>query len=275
MGTSSPYGGHKDSNPLLPPDYDGDGLPGGDDIPDNGEMPPGNLPDGPQPPIPPQGTSWQYAKTSMSQYITGRTPSGRDGVKHVVKSYGQAAGRTAGMMRTSSSGIQVGYVLAQFLSNRYSETETVFARINAILQSETDIKTALSKIADAISPVPEGKEDAVARDSVTNTLCQLYEYMEDNNLDVSNLNDLDSALQEQLLTTYVSEYIWGRMLNDLQTCFEKYADTPRRAAEVEKEFKDYIYAKVSVEVYKCAQNSQANAGFNVEKMFHDCYAGLM
>lgn len=275
MGTSSAYGGHKDSSPLLPPDFDGDVLPDGDHVPENGDVPPDKPATGPQPPLQPPGKPWQAAKTAMSHYITGRTPSGRNGVKHVIRSYGRAAGRTSGMMRTSSSGIQAGEALARFLSNSYSEKEPIFARIDAILQSETDIRTALSKISDAISPVPEGKEDAVTRDAVTNTLCQLYDYMDANNINVSSLRDLDRALQEQLFTTYVSEYIWGRMLNDLQTCFEKNAETPGRVAETEKEFKDYIYAKVSVEVHKGAEGLKANTSFDVEKIFHDCYEGLM
>jgi hypothetical protein len=270
MGTSSPYGGHKDSNPLLPPDYDGD-----NDAPDNGDTAPDMPPAGPQPPLPPKDTPWKDVKTAMSYYITGRTSSGGSGVNHVIRSYGRAAGSTAGMMRTSSSGIRTGQVLTRFLSNSYDTNDSVFNKINTILQSETEIKTALSKIANVISPVPEGKGDAVTREAITDTLCQLYDYMDTNHLDISNLRDLDSALQEQLLTTYVSEYIWGRMLNDLQICFERHAKTPERVAEVEKDFRDYIYAKVSVEVHKGADNPQANLRFDVEKIFHECYEVLM
>jgi hypothetical protein len=177
------------------------------------------------------------------------------------------------MMRSSSSGISAGHALVQFLSSNPEGSE--YGRINAILQSEPDIRTALSKIADIISPVPEGKENAVAREAIVNTLCQLYDYMDTNNLEVTDLSNLGASIKEQLFTTYVSEYIWGRMLNDLQVCFEKKAETPGRAAEVEKDFKDYIYAKVSVEVHKSSGNAPSTASFDVEKIFRDCYEVLM
>jgi hypothetical protein len=270
MGTSSPYGGHKDSNQLLPHDYNDDDPNSG-----NSDTAPDTPPVGPQPPLLPKETPWKDVKTAMSYYITGRTSSGGNGVNHVMRSYGRAAGRTAGMMRTSSSGIKTGHVLSQFLSNSLNEKDSVFDRVNDILRSEAEIKTALSKIADVISPIPEGKEDAVAREAIIHTLCELYDYIDANNLDMSSLSDLDSSLQEQLFTTYVSAYVWGRMLNDLQVCFEKNAETTGRAAEVEKDFKDYIYAKVSVEVHKGIGNPQANARFDVEKIFHDCYEVLM
>lgn len=264
MGTSSPYGGHKDSNPLLPPDYDGDDAASGQD---------GKQPEVPDQPTPQRDTPWRNVKTATSNYITGRSSNGTSGVNHIMRSYGRASGGTAGMMRSSGSGISAGHALGQFISSNPEGSE--YGRINAILQSEPDIRTALSKIADIISPVPEGKEDAVAREAIVNTLCQLYDYMDANKLEITDLSNLDASIQEQLFTTYVSEYIWGRMLNDLQVCFEKKAQTPERAAEVEKDFKDYIYAKVSVEVHKSSGNTAGNARFDVEKIFRDCYEVLM
>ena len=261
MGTSSSYGGHKDSRPLLPPDYDA--APSQD----------GAQPEVPDQPTLPKDTPWRNVKTATSNYITGRSANGASGVNHIMRSYGRASGGSAGMMRSSSSGISAGHALGQFLSSNPEGSE--YGRINAILQSEPDIRTALSKIADVISPIPEGKENAVAREAIVNTLCQLYDYMDANKLEVTDLSNLDASIQEQLFTTYVTEYIWGRMLNDLQVCFEKKAETPERAAEVEKDFKDYIYAKVSVEVRKSSDSISADARFDVEKIFRDCYEVLM
>lgn len=51
MGTSSSYGGHKDSSPLLPPDYDGD-----DAVPDQ---------DGAQPKVPDQPTPQKKHRGEM------------------------------------------------------------------------------------------------------------------------------------------------------------------------------------------------------------------
>ncbi len=313
MGTSSSYGGHKDSNPLLPPDYEGNEPSSDNDVPgnegsgpaDNNDMPSNdepapnsdtpstdgnvqsddtNKPDNVSPSVtttdprssnPQHYTPWQNVKTSFSHYISGRTPGGSAGVQRVLRNYGQATGRTAGLMRTSRSGINVGNSFAQFITNNYPEQNSIFTSINSIMESETDIKTALSKIADILSPIPEFKEQAVARDAIINTLCSLYDYLEKNNLDITSLRNLDNALQEQLLTKYISEYIWGRMMNDLQTCFEKHADNTSRASEVEKEFKEYIYAKVSVEVHKGMEGLETGENFNIDKLFRDCYEGVM
>ena len=264
MGTSSSYGGHKDSKPLLPPDYDGnDAAPGQD----------GAQSEVPEQPTRLKDTPWRNVKTATSNYITGRSVNGTSGVTHILRSYGRASGGSAGMMQSSGSGISAGHALGQFLRSNPEDSE--FGRINEILQSEPDIRTALSKIADVISPIPVGKENAVARKAIVNTLCHLYDYMDANKLEVANLSNLDASIQEQLFTTYFTEYIWGRMLNDLQICFEKKAETPEQAAMVEKDFKDYIYAKVSVEVRKSSGSASANARFDVEKIFRDCYEVLM
>ena len=86
----------------------------------------------------------------------------------------------------------------------------------------------------------DSKEDSVARIAAVNAMSKMYEYVEKNNMEIQSLNKVNNELIEQVLSTYVECYIWGRILNDLQYCLEKYSDDIDRTIEVEQEMKDYV-----------------------------------
>ena len=75
-----------------------------------------------------------------------------------------------------------------------------------------------------ISASADSKEDSVARIAAVNAMSKMYEYMENNNLELQSLDKVDNVLMEQVLSKYVECYIWGRILNDLQYCLEKYSN---------------------------------------------------
>lgn len=266
MGTSSIYGGHKDNRGLLPDDY----------IPNTTDQKEGDesqiLPDDAN--EPPIGTPWKSAKIALSKYINGSANS----VSSVARQYGRACGGSSGLMRTSSSGITVGKRLSHFLGNASgSGLSSAFREYDIDLSNE-DVYTALSKLADAISPAPNSNEDGIARNAVIASLATLFDMIETTGQDFDTLNNMDSAMQEIVITSYVSEYIWGRMMNDLEKSFLKYGDDSARAQFVEKEFKDYIHNIVEVKVNEITR-SQTNGTVNihpnvVEKLFRDCYEVL-
>lgn len=105
-------------------------------------------------------------------------------------------------------------------------------------------KEICSGLVNYISDSADSKEDSVARIAAVNAMSKMYEYMENNNLELQSLDKVDNALMEQVLSTYVECYIWGRILNDLQFCLEKYSDDIDRTMKVEQEMKDYVSNKV-------------------------------
>jgi type IV secretory pathway VirB10-like protein len=202
MGTSSPYGGHKDHNPLLPRDYiNGDGPfpPPQDDAP----PPVSDKPDNPKDPPeeqktsndkdnkndPPQEdkakktennkkplkreTSWREAKSSFSRHING---SSHKNIQKTMRAYGQAYGSTKGLIVSSKAGIAAGNALAQFITNNINRSDDLSNRIRNIFNSGHELKTVLSQLANALSPSPDDKESSIAREAITSTMCHLYEY---------------------------------------------------------------------------------------------------
>jgi hypothetical protein len=189
MGTSSPYGGHKDHNPLLPRDYGDDGEP----YPSPHKDVPPPTPDKPDDPRDPQKeeksskddhnnhdkpgkddktsineapgystkpeTSWRNAKSAFSKHINGR---GYSNVRKVMQSYGRASGLAKGLILSSKSGIAAGNALAQFVTNNIRGTDDISNRIRNIFSSGSEIKIILSQLANVLSPSPDDKESAIA-----------------------------------------------------------------------------------------------------------------
>jgi hypothetical protein len=299
MGTSSPYGGHKDHNPLLPHDYGDPSLPLSKDVP----PPASEKSDDPKEPQKEEksskddhanqeeakkddkasinkkpvcptkpGMSWRQAKSAFSKHINGR---GYSDVRKVVQSYGRASGSVKGLLSSSKAGIAAGNALVQFVTNNIRGTDDISNRIRNIFNSGDEIKIVLSQLANVLSPSPDDKEAAIARDAVTSTMCYLYDYIDKNELDISILQNMDVALQGQTISRYTLEYIWGKMLNDLQSRIEEKSSGPNEAIKIEREFREYIKNVVDVEIRKTQGNGIGSNRIDVKLIFNNCYEVLV
>ena len=96
MGTSSSHSGNKDNKGLLPSDY-------------NGQQ---SKPE----------VSWQATKTGFSKYINGHG----GGVAKTARNYVKAAGGTAGLIKSSTSGIRgavnIGRLFSDIQQQGYQKT---------------------------------------------------------------------------------------------------------------------------------------------------------
>jgi hypothetical protein len=129
-----------------------------------------------------------------------------------------------------------------------------------------------------ISDSADSKEDSVARIAAVNAMSKMYEYMENNNLDLQSLDRVDNVLMEQVLGTYVECYIWGRILNDLQYCLEKYSDDIDRTIKVEQEMKDYVSSKVKttfqIQEIRDKIFGHQSIEDGIEALYEKCYSVL-
>jgi hypothetical protein len=296
MGTSSSYGGRKDRNPLIPRDFidrdelfvspeDGVSLP----VPDKSKNP--EYPSDEQKtskdddskksqkkddkekknenvinPIK-HKTPWKDAKTSFSNYVKG---SNNKNIKKTMQAYGRASGSSKSIIISSKGGIATGNALVQFVTNNIHGSDDLSRRIREIYDSNHDTKTTLSLLANTLSPSPNNKESSVAREAITHTLCYLYEYIDVNKLDISTLQNIDVDLQNHILSVYITEYIWGRMLNDLQSRIEEKIFNQNRVKEIENEFRDYIKNRVEVEIRKTQGNNPNIHQINVTQLYENC-----
>lgn len=250
MGTSSIYQGPKDKNPLLPDDF----------IKEQEYIA--------------EPVRWKDAKTSMSQYITGNSSNRGRVVRNHVKATGGARAASKQAVAGRNSTINLGRFLGGIRENGLIKTLRDFK----IEHEGKTIETLLSEIVNVISPAASTKEDIIARNATIEVMSQVYEFIQENNMDFSSLETMDTIMVDQIMNSYVSIYLFERMLNDLQSSFEKYATSSGQALEKEIEFKEYIQSSVEVKLQSIGFSTMdyANADISrvIEELYTDCYEVL-
>lgn len=248
MGTSSSHSGNKDNKGLLPGDY---------------------IEQQSKPEV-----SWQTTKTSFSKYINGHG----GGVNKTARNYVKASGGTTGLVKSSKSGIRGAVNIGRLFSNiqQYGYEKT-FDDLGIEYQGKS-AKEICSRLVNYVAGSSDSKEDSVARMAAVNAMSKLYEYIEKNNLDLHSLDKVNDELMEYVLTTYIECYIWGRILNDLQYCLEKYSDDIERTIKVEQEMKAYVSSKVSTafqvrEIREKIFGKQSMED-GIEELYKKCYSVL-
>jgi hypothetical protein len=81
---------------------------------------------------------------------------------------------------------------------------------------------------------------------------------------------MDVDLQNHILSVYITEYIWGRMLNDLQSRIEEKVFNQNKVKEIEYEFRDYIKNRVDVEIRKTQGNNPNIHQINLIQIYENC-----
>ncbi|KIY20664.1 Qat anti-phage system associated protein QatB [Mesobacillus subterraneus] len=254
MGTSSIFDGPVNS--LLPDDYK-DPVPDNseDDVtpepeetePSNGDSANPDQPDDQdksleQPIVP--ALRWKDAKTAMTNYVKGLSSNrGR-----VMNHYVGASGGSKQLARSSAAGrstaVSLGRILQDFRNNG----------VEATLQSlQIDyvgkgIKSLLSELVNVISGKSNSKEDMAARGAANEAVAEMYEVITENDGDIESLRRIDELTFRKILEVFMSEYIFKRVMSDLQSRFEKYENNPKVAVQKEQELKNYVKVKVELRV---------------------------
>ncbi|PWW43429.1 MULTISPECIES: Qat anti-phage system associated protein QatB [Paenibacillus] len=276
MGTSSIYGGPNDKNPLLPEGFDeeynrNNEDENNDNSSNEAENIEENASDDEKQINQARTGSWQETKRSMSQYITGHSNNkGR-----VASNYVRATGGSQAASNQAISGRRATVQLGSFLS---SVAQIGIHKTLENLQIDymgKSIETLLSEIVNLISPSSNTKEDAVARNALIEVECKMYEFILENNMDIKSLDHMDEAIFDALMENYVTAYIFERMLSDLQSRFEKYADNAKVALQKENEFRDFIQISVELELQaaKLSKLDYQDKSIDriIKKLYSDCY----
>ena len=195
-----------------------------------------------------------------------------------ARNYVKAAGGTAGLIKSSKSGIRGAVNIGRLFSDIQQQGyQKAFDDLGIEYQGKS-AKEICSSLVNYISASADSKEDSVARIAAVNAMSKMYEYMENNNLELQSLDKVDNVLMEQVLSTYVECYIWGRILNDLQYCLEKYSDDIDRTMKVEQEMKDYVSSKVRT-TFQIKEIRDKIFGHHsiedgIEALYEKCYSVL-
>lgn len=260
MGTSSIYDGPVKS--LLPKDYDNiDDNSAEDqehkDIPENLDKANSHW-------VP---YRWKDAKDAMTRYVKGSSSNkGR-----VMSRYVGASGGSSRLTKSSVSGksttINLGRVIQDFRKIGVEKT----LRSLQIDYVGKSAKKVLSELVNVISSSVDSKEDIAARGAAVEVISTLYDIVVENGGDIEALHRIDEALFRKVIEIFVSEYIFIRVMSDLQSRFEKYIDNPKESVKKEKELKDYISVKVELRMREMKPESYDYHSSSIEKEIDNLY----
>jgi len=259
MGTSSSFGGPKDTSHLLPawaqPGNDSEeNTSNGVEQPDeNSRRPEQSGTDKPESPIAkcqndqqPPSPSWQTAKNMMSRYAGGS--NGHGGLSKAGKAYVGAKGGARKAGQSVRSGKNIARNLASFLST--SAQGGLKQALNSIGLSKLvgkDVDTVFSGLIDAIAEEGEDFDKNIARQAMDDALEVFYKEC----YEKQNLDALDSLTSDQIkdaIENFVAGYIYKRWLQELGSCIERKAVSETEAIKLELEVKTYVKDAVNLEL---------------------------
>lgn len=221
MGTSSIFRGNNDRNPLLPSDYEEQGR---DQV---------------------QSVTWKTVKTDMSKYITSEGTHGSAG--HIIRQAIRANGGAKRMIANSPSSIRAAKSIGRFFAGIRVDGIYVTLQQLGIQYEGRSVAEIFSHLINVIAPAADTKEDIVARKASQAAICNMYEYVADNNMDFSCMDKMPSDVMDHAMKSFLTEYIWASIMKDLECRIEQYMAGATSACEREKELKDIIEAVVDVE----------------------------
>jgi hypothetical protein len=264
MGTSSMYGGYSNGNsqgnPLLPNDFDenennNDENNNDDHTEENQNSKENKVSD--------KNVSWQTAKTSMSKVASGKSTINK-AVSNYVKAYGGAKSAS----KTAKSGIGTIINIGQFVNNVASQGFTQALEKYNIDYIDKSAKDVLSELINYLAPSPITKEDSIARKALIDTMEQLYELLDKENLEIDNINN---ETLNFIIPKYVECYVYERIINDLGSRIETASLNSTQAIKIEQDIKDYINAKVDIAFKGKDFGVMSFTKNEVESLYNQCY----
>ncbi|WP_426711167.1 Qat anti-phage system associated protein QatB [Cetobacterium sp. SF1] len=255
MGTSSRYNGPVDRNPLLPEGFDlEEYLPKEDEKTHKEESI--SLP-------------WKNAKTIMTNYLSGNTDA-----KSVIKTYIKALGGSTKAGKSASSGKEAIKNLSNFLSNISSLGIKEVLEKNKIEYQNRNIEDVLSDIINILSPIPDSKENSVARSAMINTIEDIYLDICEKNSDITMLDDLTKENYNNIVETFIINYIFERLMNDLSNRSELSKMEPVHIIRLEENLNLYISETVENNLKNKLDFSKTDLINIIEELYIDAYEVL-
>ena len=221
MGTSNIFRGNNDRNSLLPSDYEEQSQ--------RMETP----------------VTWKTAKSDMSKYISSNGSYGN--ARHIIRQAIKANGGVHRITASSSSSIRAARGLAGFFADiRANGIYTTLQHLGVQYEGKS-VNSIFSHLINSISPEAKTKEDIVARIASQAALSNVYEYVIDNDMDLSCIDKMPIEVMDKEIKSFLIEYIWATIMKDLECRVEQYMSDVDSASAREKELKGTIEAVVDVE----------------------------
>ena len=114
----------------------------------------------------------------------------------------------------------------------------------------------------------------MAKEATQAALSKVFDYVENNSMDIDSLNNMSIELMHEALKEYVGAYIWITMMKDLGSRLEMYITNADDSYATECEFKDMIMGIVDVEFNKQGNIINKNISSTIRDM-HECCLKVM
>jgi len=269
MGTSSSYGGPKGKNPLLPKDFEDNGLSA-----ENGTENQNNIEDNQANnniSISQNTELWKTVKTLTSKLATGTVKNKRSVLSKYVKAHGGARKAASSAKAGKATAVKFGSFISGISSNGIQKT---FSQLGIEYEGKS-VEEILSEIVNKIAPTGNTKEEVVARNAIIDVLEILYEEIEKHDNDLTSLEKLNEKDFNNVMRKYISSYIFQRFLNDLESRFEKNAENTDSALQIENDIKEYISGvvdnKLKGQNFAKYDYSSTTIQGVIENIYIECY----
>jgi hypothetical protein len=212
-----------------------------------------------------QPITWKTVKTDMSKYVSSGGTHGS--ARHILRQAVKANGGAHRMTSSSTSGIRAAKNIGSFFAGIKENGISVTLQHLGIQYLGRSVGDVFSRLVNVFAPASETKEDIVARDASQAAMSGIYEYIADNNMNLESVDHMPVEIMDKAMKLFLTEYIWGSIMKDLECRIEKYMVDVSSACEREQELKDTIGAVVDVEY--------DNQGSLMQKDLNDAVTTLM
>ena len=217
--------------------------------------------------------NWKNAKSQMTKYLTNKGK-----LKTAVSSYTKALGgaKKAGM--SSASGKVATINLGGFFSGVSNLGIRDTLKDRGIEFENREVHEVLSDVINILSPIPDSKENSIARNAMIKTIEKLYTEIEEIGGDLGALDKLTPEYFDSLLGSFISDFIYERLMNDLASRIETSNQDVETIINLEKDLQLYVKGNVesvlkNKDIISNDFSSTKTKGV-IEKLYIECYEVL-
>jgi hypothetical protein len=111
-----------------------------------------------------------------------------------------------------------------------------------------DIQFVLAAFIDMLAPDGSVGDEPAARDATINTLIELFDRYDVQELGVAGLDRLDAQGMREMILLSITNYVNARFLHELENCIERGTHTEQEANRLASEVKDFITGLVQIDL---------------------------
>lgn len=216
-------------------------------------------------------SSWKDLKSSLSKFLSKNSGS----TKRILSNYIKCLGGDDSAISKSKAGYISGGYLIDFINLlRESGVEKALESFDIDYKGKS-FDFILSELINKLSPETTSKEDCVARTAMNDTLSELYDYIEENNISLDELNNINEKIIAKMLIIFFSSYVFNKFMADLESRFDRSKEDYNKLVEKESDIRSLIDSVVDISVNKINFSEKIeNPQELAKKILKDCYGYL-